>query len=1028
MSIAEFSVKRPVTTIMIMVSVVVLGVISYAKMPLMFLPDMSFPSLNVSVPYPSSSPDEVERLIARPLEDAFGTLSNLKSMESTSGANDARVRIEFEAGTDMDLASMEVRDRIDQTRGELPSDVNRIRIRRWNPNDMPIYNFSVAWGGDPAEFYNIVTKVIQPRIQRVEGVANVELSGMDEKQLLVMVDNEKMKSHNLDLFNLSQTLTQNNITLAAGTVTEGGRRYSVRAVGEYRSANDIANLPIPGTPLAIRDVADVRFGYPEERNFQRLNGIDAVTVRVYKSSTANIVDVAKRAGEVLEELKTQPQFAQLQTRIFFDQSEDIVKQLSSLRNTGLLGGVMAIIILFVFLRNVRSTLIISVSFPISIICTFTFMYLLREFTGSGISINLISLMGLMLAIGMLVDSAVVVLESIYRHRQESDMPAKKAAIVGTKEVTMAVVAATATTLCVFLPLIFMGGGSPMMSFMKDFVIAFCIVMVAAVFIALTLIPLLTSRLFNRPLGEPSRFFARMANFYARILSWNLRHRPVTIASFVVILYGSYWLYQNIEQEFQPQAPTRDISVAAVVPGSYDITEVKALFTDVEKLLLDRKDEFQIESISSSGSLRRANIRIVLTAPEERQESASELQAKITKALPEIAGVQWKPGRMRMHGGGSGGVNVELRGDNMAVLSNIAEDIRQRMELIDGIKDVDTSLERGDEEIQISVDRAMAQTYGISPQQAARTVQAALSSRTRGQYKTEDREVDILLQLEEEDRANMSQLQNMTFERSNASGGMIPFGTLADFSLRKGPEAIKRQDRKSIVTVGGNTSRSGMRGISAEVTQMMGSIQLPPGYSWSMGRRFFQMQDSQNEFLFSILLSIGLIYLIMASISESFVQPITILLSILCALVGAFIVFYLTNTTMNTNSMLGVIVLAGLAVNNAIVLIDHVNHLRREGLSRTEALILGGKHRLRPILMTSLTTIFGLLPMVAPQIFPEYFGPVEDRGANQWGPVSLALVGGLTTSGILTLLLLPTVYTILEDVTDWFKGLTRRVLA
>jgi len=365
---------------------------------------------------------------------------------------------------------------------------------------------------------------------------------------------------------------------------------------------------------------------------------------------------------------------------------------------------------------------------------------------------------------------------------------------------------------------------------------------------------------------------------------------------------------------------------------------------------------------------------------------------------------------------------------MAVLSNIAEDIRQRMELIDGIKDVDTSLERGDEEIQISVDRAMAQTYGISPQQAARTVQAALSSRTRGQYKTEDREVDILLQLEEEDRANMSQLQNMTFERGNASGGMIPFGTLADFSLRKGPEAIKRQDRKSIVTVGGNTSRSGMRGISAEVTQMMGSIQLPPGYSWSMGRRFFQMQDSQNEFLFSILLSIGLIYLIMASISESFVQPITILLSILCALVGAFIVFYLTNTTMNTNSMLGVIVLAGLAVNNAIVLIDHVNHLRREGLSRTEALILGGKHRLRPILMTSLTTIFGLLPMVAPQIFPEYFGPVEDRGANQWGPVSLALVGGLTTSGILTLLLLPTVYTILEDVTDWFKGLTRRVLA
>ena len=368
MSIAEFSVNRPVTTIMIMVSVVVLGLISYTKMPLMFFPDMSFPSLNVSVPYPSSSPEEVERLIARPLEDAFGTLSNLKSMESTSGANNARVRIEFETGTDMDLAAMEVRDRVDQIRGELPSDVDRIRIRRWNPSDSPIYNFSVAWGGDPAEFYNIVTKIIQPRIQRVDGVANVELSGMDEKQLLVQVDQEKMQAHNLDLFNLSQTLTQNNITLAAGTVTEGGRKYAVRAVGEYRSSEDIANLPIPGTTLTIHDVADVRFDYPENNNFQRLNGIDAVTVRVYKSSTANIVDVAQGAGAVLAELQAQPQFEQLQTRVFFDQSESIVNRLTDLRNTGLLGGVLAIIVLFVFLRNIRSTLIISLSIPISIIC------------------------------------------------------------------------------------------------------------------------------------------------------------------------------------------------------------------------------------------------------------------------------------------------------------------------------------------------------------------------------------------------------------------------------------------------------------------------------------------------------------------------------------------------------------------------------------------------------------------------------------------------------------------------------------
>ncbi len=1026
MSIAEFSVNRPVTTIMIIVSAVTLGVISYTKLPLMFFPEMSFPSLNVSAPYPSSSPDEVERLITRPLEDAFGTLTNMENMESTSNSDNARIRIEFETGTDMNMAAMEVRDRIDQVRGELPEDLERVRIRRWNPNDSPIYNFSVAWGGDPAEFYNIVTKVIQPRIQRVDGVANVEISGMIEKQLLVHVDNEKLQSHNLDLFNLSQTLVQNNITMTAGTVTEGGRKYTVRSVNEYRAADEVANLPIPGTTLSLRDVAEVKFDYPEDDSFQRLNGVDAVTVRVYKTSTANIVDVAQRTQSVLDELKAQPQFSDLETRVFFDQSRAIVDRLSDLRNTGMVGALLAVIVLYLFLRNIRSTMIIGLAIPISIICTFTFMYLLRQGAGSTVTINLISLTGLMLAVGMLVDSAVVVLESIYRHRQESNISARLAAVVGTREVTMAIVAATATTLCVFLPLIFLGGGSRFMLFMKDFVVTFCIVMVAAVFIALTLIPMVSSRLFARPLGKPSSFFARLSDLYAAVLAWNLRHRLVTVVSFAAILFGSYWLYQNIETEFQPSAPTRDISIAADLPGSYSIEDVREVFTDVEKLLLDRKDEFHIESVSSYGSLRRANLRIVLTPPEERQESVNQIQTKITAALPEVAGVRWRPGRMRGWGGNRTGVEVELRGDNIAVLSTLAEDIRNRMEVIDGLKDVDTSLERGDEEIQVQVDRAMAQTYGISPRQAARTVQAALSSRARGKFKAEDREVDILLQLEEEDRTNMRQLQNMTFER--AGGGMIPVGNLASFSRQKGPDAIRRQDRESQVEVGGNTTRAGTRRINAQVTEMMNGMEFPPGYSWSMGRNFAMMRESQSEFFFAILLSIALIYLIMAAISESFIQPFTILLSVACGLVGAFIIFYLSGTTLNQSSYLGVIVLAGLAVNNAIVLIDHVNHLRKEGLKRTEALILGGRHRLRPILMTSLTTIFGLMPLVAPILFPEIFGPVEDRGANQWGPIAMALVGGLTTSGILTLILLPTVYSIFEDLSNWVTSSVKRAWA
>ena len=1023
MNLPEFSINRPVTTLMVIVSLVVLGIISYTRLPLMFLPDTSFPMLNVNVSYPSSSPDEVERLITYPLEDAMGTLSHLKRLNSTSGNSSSNVRIEFENGTDMDLASMEVRDRLDQVRGDLPDDVQRIRIWQWDPNARPIIYFSVAWQGDPADFYDIVTKVIQPRVMRIDGVANVEFRGMDEKQLLVLVDQEALKSHNLDLFNITQLLTQNNITLAAGTVMEGERKYSVRAVGEFQTVDEIYNLPIPGTSLELSDVADVRYDYPEKTRFQRLNGIDAVTIQVYKASTANIVEVAEGVRGVLDELKTQPQLAQLQTRIFRDQSESIVNRLNDLLYAGLVGGVLAAIVLFGFLRNVRSTLIISLSIPISIVCTFTFMYLLIRLFDSPISLNIISLMGLMLAVGMLVDSAVVVLESIYRHRQETGVSAKMAAVIGSREVYIALIASTATTLCVFIPLIFMEAGG-MMSMLKDFAVAFCIVMVAALFISLTLIPLVSSRLFDKPLSEPSRMIQKIILFYGRVLGWNLRHRVVTLVIVGGVFAGVIWLRGQIEEEFVPPSPTNEISIAAEVPSSYSLEEVEDLFVKVEKILLDRKDEFYIESLSSNGSLRRAELQIILTEPETRPLSATVLQDKIKEVLPDIAGVQWKPGRSRMHGGGEGGISVELRGANMDVLSVLAEDVRNRLEGIPGLKDVDTSLERGDEEIQVQVNRSQAQAYGVTPQQAARTVQAALSGRARGRFKADDREVDIQLQLEKEDRATLDQLKNMTFERTG--GDMVAFGTLADFRIQRGPEEIRREDRESIVTVGANTDRTGMRAVSAEVSQVMGTIDLPSGYSWSMGRSWRDMRDSQEGSEFALILSAILIYLIMAALFESFVHPFTIMFSIPFSFIGVGLAFYLTNTTLSTMAYIGLIVLAGLVVNNAIILIDHINHLRKEGLSRREAIIKGSMNRFRPILMTALTTIFGLLPMVAPALWPELFGPVEDRAASMWSPVSLALVGGLTTSGILTLIILPTIYSFMDDLTVWAKGIVRRV--
>lgn len=1024
MNISEFAVKRPITMLMIILSIIVIGLLSLNRLPLTFFPEFSSSTLRIDVPYPSSSPQEVERLITKPIEDIMGTLTNLDRMSSTSAGSGSNVRLSFLPGTDMDLASVEVRDRLDRVRPDLPSDVDRIRIRRWQTSDMPVFQFSVASEKGNDALYELANKILVPQLQRIDGVANVEIRGMDERKVLVELDLERMRAHHLDFFQLNTSLRQNNLNLAGGNVMHAGRKFNVRTIGEYRTIEEIGNTPIRGSELVLADVATVKFDFPEKKRFGHLNKNDAVVLRVYKASTANVIEVAERSRAFLHQLMQQPAHQGVEFQVYRDQSSEIKKSLLSLTIAGLLGAGLAILILYFFLRKIRSTVIIAMAIPISIVATFLLMYLLRLApVNSSITVNLVSLSGLMFAVGMLVDPAVVVLENIFRHKQEESLNAHDAAIVGAKEVAVAVTAAVLTTVIVFVPMLFMNTGG-FGRWMGDFGIAICVASVASLLMSLTLIPLASSYLFTGEEKKKNRLIASLSSGYSKIIG-RLVHFPVSL--FVLLfgiglLWGTWYLKDLIDRDWMPHTPERRMDLNAEVDRNFSISQVHAIYDSLETLLLNRKEALEIDNVTTDYRKKGGRITIYFIPEEEGKKNTSELYDLIRAQLPEMAGVKFRVGRRHGRGGNEEGVSIELKGESLTVLATFAEEIRQRLQGIKGVKDIDTSLERGDEELQVSVDRVRSQNIGLSAQDVARSISSALGGRSTSKFKTQDREVDILMQLAEEDRTDRQQLENMALR--NSEQNMVQVSSIANMKMRKGPESIVREDRRSTVTVFANTDKRGMFTASREINKRLADLKLPPGYSWSLGRNFREMQQGEQDSMFAIWLAIVLIYIVMASLFESLVHPFTILFSVPFALSGVFLMFWMTDTNLTTMGWLGILVVCGLVVNNGIILIDAINKRRRAGLKRSEAIKIGGKNRVRPILMTTLTTILGLAPLVIPAMLPQIFGPQEGRAA-MYSPVGIAIVGGLLTSTPLTLFIIPVVYVFLDDLTRWAKAIVDR---
>jgi HAE1 family hydrophobic/amphiphilic exporter-1 len=890
--------------------------------------------------------------------------------------------------------------------------------------------FSVSIQGEVSELLDIVEDVIKPKIQRINGVASVDVRGIEKKQLLVELDLGRLKSHNIDTFSLRRYLRTNNINVPAGNLIEGSTKYIVRVIGEFQNVNEVASLPVNRQGIKLSDVADIRYDYPDKESYQRLNGRNAVKVRVMKSSDANMVAVAREIIDTVNGIKADPKMKRLEIYVYRDRSEAILERLKSLRNAGLLGGVLVVAILFFFLHNVRSALIITAAIPISVLCTFGLMFLMRKFAGSEVTLNLISLTGLMLAIGMMVDPAVVVLENIFRHKQEKKLGLREAAILGSKEVGVAVIAATATTICVFIPLVFLSK-SRMGVFMHDFGISICSALVSSLFVALTLIPLVASRFLNFPespdsVGEhnktirkpESSLIKKLTTHYTRFVELTLRFRWVTVVVAILVVVLAFYLFGKLETDVVRRGIYRESRLQVDVPRSYSIDNTKILFERLEGILREKKEVLEIETVSSNFERSGGSLAVYFVKQEVAKKPVSILEKEMRSLFPVIPGVKYR--KRYGHGGGGTGreISIEIKGRNINTLTRLSDDIKDRLASMTDLSDVQTNLEKGKDEIVVSIDRDKVKRYGLTSERVAFGIAGSLGNRAVSKFKIEDSEIDIVLQLKEEDRQRLEQLKNLVSENSEQKS--VVLGRVVDFERRRGPEAIERKDRKPIVIITAQHNSRGLKKIRDGIMAKMAGFNPPAGYEWNLGEEFRRFEREEVETRFGLILAILLVYLIMASLFESYIHPLTILLTIPFAFTGVAVAFYVLGIPLDSVSRLGLLLLCGLVVNNAIVLIDYINRLRRGGMEKRDAIIKGGKDRMRPILMTSFTTILGLLPMVLPLFLPFLFGPFEGRGSI-WAPVGLVVISGLITSTILTLVIMPTIYSLIDDCGMWMKS-------
>lgn len=1024
MKLPEFSVNRRVSTAMIAMILVVMGIFAFSRLGLDFFPDLEFPTVSVVTTYRGASSEDIEKAITKPIEQVVSSISRVKKVTSSTSEGSSVIQVEFEWGTNLDFAAQDIRDQIGLYRQFLPPDASNPLVVKFNLAQLPVIFWGITGNMPPYELKKLIEDEVAPRLERIDGVASAPVYSMDVREILVDIDKSALESRSLPLDRVISALAAENINLPAGFIQERHSDLVVRTMGEFESLADIRRVVVgataAGEPIYLGDIADVKDTLKETRYIGRIQQQNGVFLMVSKRSGANTAITGEDVKKTLAEIrKTLP--PDIQFHVAMDQSDMVKRVARRTSNEALQGALLAVLLIFLFLRDWRPTLIIALAIPLSIIATFIAIYF------AGYTLNLLTLGGLALGIGMLLDCAIVVIENTFRHIEEG-AERKRAAIFGASEVGMAVTASMLTTIVVFLPMLFAQGITGKLT--KGLGLSITASLVASLFVALTIVPMLSFMLLkpyhvgrsgDKKATKKPRF-QRPRELYRKWLIWALERRRRVLIGTVGLFLISLVLIPFIGTEFMPSQDQDMILLMVRMPVGTALEETDRVVGLVEKLMAEQPEVTMInaqagssaeENPSDSGSAfspsgpHEGLLWVGLIHQDKRKLSDKQILENIRAKLPQLENVRFEAVDMsQMITGSMGGpVAIKIFGKDLDKLREIADGIVAKIRDVPGLRDLSHTLSQGKPEYQIKVDRERAAKLGLMVSQVAGAVQTATVGRVATRYREKNEEIDLRVRFQERFRNNIREIENIPLV--TPLNKVVSVGQVATIEKGEGPIKISRENQSRIVTVTANIAGRDLGSVVKDIQGRLGAVdkQLPPGYFLEFGGSYKQMTDAFRILAVVFAMASLLVYMIMASQFESFRHPFIIMFTVPLGLIGVVFGLLLTGNSISLPVWVGFIILAGVVVDNAIVMIDYINQLRQRGVDTKEAIVQGSVTRLRAVLLTALTTMIGMLPMALS----------TSEGAEFRSPMAITVLGGMTVTTVLTLFVIPAIYSLFEKV-------------
>lgn len=1016
LNISGFSIKRPVTVIMLTLALLIFGVVSVPRLAIELMPDMEFPVAVVVTSYNGASPTEVEKLVTKPVESAIATVSNIDSISSVSMQGASQVIVMFNWGTDLDQATLDMREKVDQIKAALPDDANSPRVMRFDPNSQPIIYYSLSGKEDVNRMKEVAEDMIQTRLERIEGVAAVSINGGRERVVDVTLDPAKMAAYGLTIEQVQQAISSSNQSASTGAVREGDKKVNIRVEGEFVEVSKIGLTPISiGTgSIRLKDIGTVEDSLEDITSMNYLDGTQSVFFTITKASGGNTIEVADAVKKEIEKIKPQLPSTMTLTEAI-DTSIYIKDSIYTTAEHALLGGFFGILLLFFFLGSFSSMIIAIIVLPVSIMATFVLMYM------TGQTINLISLSGLTLGLGSLVDFAVVILENIFRQREQGKGMVQ-AALDGSKQVGTAVMASALAQICVFAPIALTEGIASELFGPLALTVVYS--HIAALVFSIILVPMLSSRILKKVPNHAQNVnyrgfnpviwfnigFHKVENGYRRLLKWALGHRKSVSAIAILMIVGSLALTPMIGAEFFPASDEGSVSISIKMPSGTVVEETDKVMQEIQGIV-SKLPELKLTAtmigsdgspIAAAASSNKATMYVVLVDVLERTRSSHEIAQDLRKQLEAVAGPEITVSASQGFSTGSP-VDITLRGDDLEVLKEIGSIIKEEVKSVQGTANVKNSLEESQQEYEISVDAEKASLNGLSTGQIISAVRTAFNGQTVTKYRTGDDEVDVNITLPEEFRNDVNYLSNLRI--TGPGGTQIALSTVAKVEKVDVPLAINRSEQSREVKITADLDGRDLNSVISEIKLKLDQLTLPDGYNLQFGGQSEDMAESFMSLGLAIILAIILVYMVMASQFESFYSPFIIMFALPPTLPGVLIGLAATGTTLSVAVLIGYILLVGLVMNNSIVLIDYINQLRKDGKTAKEAILLAGPIRLRPILMTTLTTILSIGPLAF----------ASGSGTEFQKPMGVTVIFGLSLSTLVTLVLVPVVYSWFDDL-------------